>query len=318
MPRMLSFFMCFALLLLADPATAQQKKRIAILSFDAAAVEASAAKALGTSQDVGAFLSELVVGELLKGSTYTIVERRALDEVLKEQNFSNSNRADSKTAAAIGRVLGVDAIIVGSVTQFSVEESAVAVGSGPLNRVTRGVLGGGKRVNSSANVGITARMVDTRTGEVLTAASGSGESSKASVAASGYATGDIDLTSRSFQESMLGEAVNRAVQQVAVTLNKFGSTAATARVSYAGLVADVSGNTLIVNVGKRNGVQVGDTIEVSRPGRTILDPQTKKVLRIVVDKIAAAKVTEVDDASATATLSSTASVQVGDQVKLAP
>ena len=47
---------------------------------------------------------------------------------------------------------------------------------------------------------MTARMVDTNTGEILTAASGSGESSKASVAASGYATGDIDLTSRSFQE----------------------------------------------------------------------------------------------------------------------
>jgi curli biogenesis system outer membrane secretion channel CsgG len=309
--------MCFAFLLLADPAAAQQKKRIAILSFDAAAVDASAAKALGTSQDVGAFLSELVVVELLKGSTYTIVERRALDQVLKEQNFSNSNRADPKTAAAIGRVLGVDAIIVGSVTQFSLEESAVAVGSGTLNRLTRGVLGGGKRVNSSANVGITARMVDTRTGAVLTAASGSGESSKASVAASGYATGDIDMTSRSFQESMLGEAVNRAVQQVALTLNEFGSKA-TARVTYAGLVADVSGNTLIVNVGKRHGAQVGDTIEISRPGRTILDPQTKKVLRIIVDKIATARVTEVDDASATATLSGTASVQVGDQVRLAP
>jgi curli biogenesis system outer membrane secretion channel CsgG len=317
MVRMLSFFVCFTLPLLADPAAAQQKKRIAILSFDSAAVEASAAKALGTSQDVGAFLSELVVGELLKGSTYTIVERQALDQVLKEQNFSNSNRADPKTAAAIGRVLGVDAIIVGSVTQFSVEESAVAVGSGPLSRLTRGVLGGGKRVNSSANVGMTARMVDTRTGEVLTAASGSGESSKASVAASSYVTGDIDLTSRSFQESMLGEAVNRAVQQVALTLNAFGSSAA-ARVSYAGLVADVSGNTLIVNIGRRNGVQVGDTIYISRPGRTILDPQTKKVLRVIVDQIATAKITEVDDASATATLGSTATVQVGDQVKLAP
>jgi hypothetical protein len=111
--------------------------------------------------------------------------------------------------------------------------------------------------------------------------------------------------------------VNRAVQQVALTLNAFGSSAA-ARVSYGGLVADVSGNTLIVNVGRRNGVQVGDTIDISRPGRTILDPQTKKVLRVIVEQIATAKITEVDDASATATLGSTATVQVGDQVKLAP
>jgi curli biogenesis system outer membrane secretion channel CsgG len=318
MARILSLVVCLAALLLADGATAQQKKRVAILSFDDAAVEASAARAVGTTQDVGAFLSDVLVKELVKGSTYTIVERQALDQVLKEQNFSNSNRADAKTAAAIGRTLGVDAIIIGTVTQFGVEESAVAVGSGTLGRVTRGVLGGGKRVNTRAVVGMTARMVDTSTGEILTVASGSGDSSKASVAASGYATGDIDLSSRSFQESMLGEAVNRAAQQVATTLNEFGAKLATTRVNYAGVVADVSGNTLIVNVGKLKGVQVGDTIEITRAGRTILDPQTKKPLRTVIDKVGTATVTEVDDGSATATLSGTAAVQVGDQVQRAP
>ena len=181
----IAIFIGLALLLAAGDAAAQQKKRVAILSFDDAAVEASAARTVGTSQDVGAFLSDVVVKELLKGSVYTVVERRAIDQVLKEQNFSNSNRADPKTAAAIGRVLGVDAIIVGSVTQFGIEESAVALGSGALGRVTREVLGGGKRVNNKATVGMTARMVDTKTGEVLTAASGSGKSSKASVAATG-------------------------------------------------------------------------------------------------------------------------------------
>jgi curli biogenesis system outer membrane secretion channel CsgG len=318
MLRNLSCFLCLVLLLLANTASAQQKKRVAILSFDDAAVESSAARALGTSQDVGGFLADVLVKELLKGGTYSIIERRALDQVLKEQNFSNTNRADPKTAAAIGRVLGVEAIIIGSVTQFGVEESALAVGSGPLGRVTRGVLGGGKRVSTKAIVGMTARMVDTGTGEVLTAASGSGESSKASVAASGYATGNVDMTSRSFQESMLGEAVNTAAQQVAASLNEFGSKLASARADYSGLVADVSGATLILNVGKLKGVQVGDTVEINRAGRQILDPQTKKVLRTIVDKVGTAKVIEVDDASATATLSGTAAVQVGDQIKRAP
>jgi curli biogenesis system outer membrane secretion channel CsgG len=318
MPRILSLFVGLALLLAAGDASAQQKKRVAILSFDDAAVEASAARAVGTTQDVGGFLADVVVKELLKGSVYTVVERRAIDQVLKEQNFSNSNRADPKTAAAIGRVLGVDAIIVGSVTQFGIEESAVALGSGTVGRLTRGVLGGGKRVNNKATVGITARMVDTKTGEVLTAASGSGESSKASVAASGAATGNIDMTSRSFQESMLGEAVNSAAAQVAAGLNEFGSKLSAAPVEYTGLVADVSGKTLIVNVGKLKGVQVGDTLEISRAGRQILDPQTKKVLRTIVEKIGSAKVTEVDNDSATATLSGTAAVQVGDQVKRVP
>jgi hypothetical protein len=156
-------------------------------------------------------------------------------------------------------------------------------------------------------------MVDTSTGEILTAASGSGQSSKTSVGASGSSM--VDMTAASFQDSMLGEAVNRATQQVAASLSEFGWKLASTRADYSGLVADVSGRTLILNVGRLKGVQVGDTVEISRAGRQILDPQTKQVLRTIVDKVGNGQVTEVDDGSATATLSGTGAVQVGDQVK---
>jgi curli biogenesis system outer membrane secretion channel CsgG len=316
MPRTLCFFFCLVLLLLADAASAQQKKRVAVLSFEDAAVESSAARALGTSQDVGASLADVLVKELVKSGTYSLIERRAIDQVLKEQNFSNSSRADAKTAAAIGRLLGVDAIIMGSVTQFGVEESAVEVGAGTIGRLTRGIVGGGKRVSTTATVGMTARMVDANTGEVLTAASGTGQSNKASVGASGSTA--VDMRASSFQDTMLGEAVNRAVQQVATNLNEFASKLASARVDYSGLVADVSGTTLILNVGTLKGVRVGDIVEISRAGRQILDPQTKKVIRTIVDKVGTAKVTEADDASATAIITGTATVQVGDQVHRVP
>lgn len=311
------FIAAAAVVLLAADASAQEKKRIAILSFEDTAVTSSAAAAIRSTQDVGASLADVLVNELLKEGKYSIIERRALDEVLKEQNFSNSSRADAKTAANIGRVLGVDAIVIGSVTEFVVEESAVGVGSG-LNRLTRGVVGGGKRVNTRASVAMTARMVSTSTGEVLTSVSANGDSAKGSVEASGgYATG-IDMTSASFQGSALGEAINRAAQSVAAGLNGFAAKLSTVRVDYTGLVADVSGNTLILNVGRLKGAQVGDTIEISRAGRTVVDPVTKKVLRTLVDKIATARITEVDDASATAMLSGAAPVQVGDQIRRAP
>lgn len=313
MSRILSFIGLLALVLVND-ASGQQKKRVAVLSFDDAAVESSATAALGGRQDVGASLADVLVKELLAGGTYSLIERRAIDQVLKEQNFSNSSRADAKTAAAIGRVLGVQAIVIGSVTQFGLEQSEVKVGTGGLPRVPS-VFGGGKRANTKARVGMTARIVDTSTGEILTAASGSGESSKASVSASGSSTGAIDMTSSSFQGTILGEAVTSAVQQVAASLNEYGSKLGAVRADYSGAVADVSGKTLILNVGKLKGVQVGDTIEIGRVGRTILDPQTKQVVRTIVNKVGAAKVTEVDETSATATLEGTASVQVGDQVK---
>jgi curli biogenesis system outer membrane secretion channel CsgG len=307
-----------AVLVLAADASAQQKKRIAVLSFEDVAIRSSAAAALGSTQDVGASLADVLVQELLKEGKYSIVERQALDAVLKEQTFSNSSRADPKTAASIGRVLGADAIVIGSVTTFDLQESAVGVGSGLLSGVTRGVVGGGKRVNTKALVAMTARMVDTNTGEVLTAVSGNGDSAKSSVAASGgYAVG-VDMTSASFQGSTLGEAVNRAAQVVAAGLNEFAAQLSARRVDYTGLVADVNGNTLILNVGRQKGAQVGDTVEITRAGRTILDPQTKKVIRTIVDTIGTARISEVDDSSATATLTATAPVQVGDAFRRLP
>lgn len=314
MSRTFCSFICLFLLLLVDPISGQQKKRVAVLSFDDAAVQSSSAAALGSSHDVGTSLADVLVKELLDGRTYSVIERRVIDQVVKEQNFSNSSRADTKTAVAIGRLLGVDAIITGSVTQFGVEEKEVSVGSGSLSRVTRGVLTGGKRKNATAKVSITARLVDTSSGEILTAASGSGEASKASVGGGGYASGVIDMTSSSFQGTVLGEAVNRAAKTVAASLNQFGSNLASTPVAYSGLVADVSGKALIINVGKQKGVKVGDTIEITRAGRQILDPQTKKVLRTVVDTLGTAKITEVDDLSATAALNGSATVQVGDRV----
>jgi curli biogenesis system outer membrane secretion channel CsgG len=317
MPRTLCLCLSLFLLLFADGVAGQQKQRIAVLGFDDAAVESSAASALGGNQDVGTSLADVVVKELIAGGAFSVIERRAIDKVIAEQNLSNSSRADAKTAAAIGRLLGVQAIVMGTVTQFGIEESSVAVGSGALGRVTRGVLGAGKRSNTTAKVGITARMVDTSTGEILTAATGSGESNKASVGGGGYASGIIDMTSSSFQGTVLGEAVNRAARDVASSLNAFGTKRAAVRPAYTGLVADVSGNSLIINAGKQKGVQVGDTIAITRPGRQILDPQTKKVLRTIVEQVATAQVTEVDDASATATVKGKTDVKVGDQIKRA-
>ena len=46
--------------------------------------------------------------------------------MIKEQNFSNSDRADPSTAVKLGKIAGVDAIVIGSITQFGGESSKKA------------------------------------------------------------------------------------------------------------------------------------------------------------------------------------------------
>ena len=111
------------------PATAR-KKRVAIFDFDYATVHSSVAALFGQDVDVGKGISDLLVKYLVKDGSYSVIERKAMDKILAEQNFSNSDRANPNSAAKIGKLLGVDAIIVGSITQFGNDTKNTGIGGG--------------------------------------------------------------------------------------------------------------------------------------------------------------------------------------------
>jgi len=312
------------LALLAPCAVAQQqpKKRVAVLNFDYGTVQSAVVALFGTNVDVGKGVSDLIVQKLVEEGKYSVIERNALDKVLVEQNFSNSDRADSSTAAKIGRVLGVDAVIMGTITQFGRDDQNTTVGAGAMaNYTNKFGLGGLQKRKAKAVVGISARMVDTSTAEILAAVTGSGESTRAGTSLLGAGGGDsaqagaaYDMSSKNFGDTILGEAVHKAVDSVGTQLDAEATALPTHKVQVSGLVADVSGNTLILNVGTKSGVHVGDTLDVSRPVRTIKDPATGKVIKTITNKLGTATITEVDESSATATYSGAGPAKVGDAV----
>jgi hypothetical protein len=106
------------------------QEALAVFDFDYGAVRSYTAGLFGTDVDVGRGIADLLVKELVRDSTYSVIERKALAKILAEQNFSNSDRADATSAAKIGKLLGVDAIIIGSITQFGGETKQQKVGGG--------------------------------------------------------------------------------------------------------------------------------------------------------------------------------------------
>ena len=70
--------------------------------------------------------------ELVNDGSYRVIERKRLDAILAEQNFSQSERADpsAKTLAQVGKLLGVKYLIVGSITKFGTEKSNKSFGGG--------------------------------------------------------------------------------------------------------------------------------------------------------------------------------------------
>jgi curli biogenesis system outer membrane secretion channel CsgG len=295
--------------------------KITIMSFEYGTVRTYVQQIFGGDQDIGKGISDLLVDKLLKDGKYRLIERSALDKILAEQNFSNSDRADSTTAAKIGKVLGVDAIVIGSITQFGRDDQHTNVGGGGYGLGKFG-LGGVGTSKAKAVVGITARIINVSTGEILASATGKGESTRSSTALlgggggwSGGGGGGLDMGSSNFANTILGEAVHKAVDDTGTQLDDAAGKIPKLKLMVNGLVADVSGNTLILNVGKKAGVHVGDVLVVSRQVRTVKDPATGKVIKSVEDKVGSATVTDADDDSCTATYAGSGPAKVGDVVK---
>jgi curli biogenesis system outer membrane secretion channel CsgG len=309
--------------LLAGPCLGQQKKRVAIMNFDYSTVYSGISAIFGSHQDVGKGVADLVVEKLVNDATYSVIERKALDKILTEQNFSNSDRVDPTTAAKLGKMLGADAIVLGSIVQFGRDDKSTNVGGSVFgDRLSRVGIGGVGQKRSKAVVALTARIVNVNTGEILAVANGKGESTRSGASlvgagggAGAAAAGALDMRSSNFAATVLGEAVNAAVANLTTQLNGSAGRLPTTTVSVEGLVADVSGNTLIINVGSKSGVKVGDKLKVSRVGREIRDPASGKVIKRITDDLGELTITEVDESSSVGTFSGAGAVKVGDAIK---
>jgi curli biogenesis system outer membrane secretion channel CsgG len=305
----------------AAPATAVRKKRVAVLDFDYATVHSGIAALFGQDVDVGKGITDLLVTFLVKDGSYSVIERKALDKIMTEQNFSNSDRANPTSAAKLGKLLGVDAIIVGSITQFGNETKNTNIGGAAGGFVPFG-LGNVGHKKSKAIVALTARIVDVDTGEIVAVAEGKGESAResttllgAGAGSKGFGAGNADFTTSDFQNTILGEAVKAAVQQTSTEVIADKDKLVTRTVVVEGLVAAVDSGQIILNVGSKAGVKVGDQLTVERVSKEIKDPSTGKVIRRLATPVGVVRVTDVDDISAVATTVSGSGFKTGDAVK---
>jgi curli biogenesis system outer membrane secretion channel CsgG len=298
-----------------------RKKRVAVFDFDYATVRTNSAALFGSDIDIGKGISDLLVKNLVQDGTYSVIERKALDKILAEQNFSNSDRANPASAAKIGKILGLDAIIVGSITEFGNETKSTKVGD--VGRSIGGIgIGGFGHKDSKANVQLDARLVDIDTAEILGVAEGKGESKRSSTSMlggggnwKGFGAGGVDFGSSDFQNTIIGEAVKAAVDEMTGGVIGSAGKLQARTIKVEGLVAAVDGGQIVLNVGAKTGIKVGDHMSIERVTSTIKDPATGAVLRKLTSKLGELEVTDVDDVSAICKTVSGTGFKVGDVAK---
>ncbi len=208
-----------ALVASAGPAYAQASSRptVAILDLDYGAIN----HWWEGNWDIGKGVADLIVDGLVEDGSYRVIERKRLDAILAEQNFSNSERADpsAKAVAQIGKALGVKYLLVGSITKFGTEKKDVGVGGGAFGGGKFGIGKVGTQ-KGKATVAVALRVVDTTTGEIMASAKGEGESKRSGLllggggAAGAGGFGEVSMGSSEYRSTILGEATEAAVKMV--------------------------------------------------------------------------------------------------------
>jgi curli biogenesis system outer membrane secretion channel CsgG len=293
------------------------KKRIAVLNFENAAVQSGPVMPFyqPAPVNVGKAVADLLVNRLVSSGSCIVIERAAIEQILLEQNLSNSDRFDPQTAAKIGRLLGVDAIVLGTITKYDRDDKTTGssrsrspfAGAGASMKLKHDV---------KASVEISARIVSPDTAEIVAVAQGTGASER-----KGVKTDIRDRPAIMFGQGgpsgeVLNEALDKAITQLTAHVEETFPKIPSRAGKLEGLVADANeSGRLILNVGSRAGAKPGDHLQVWRAGKPIRDPETGKVLRYDDTLLGDATITSVDEVSAVASYAGAELPKPGDRVK---
>jgi curli biogenesis system outer membrane secretion channel CsgG len=202
-------------LMVASGNAQASRPTMAILDFDYGAIN----HWWSGNEDIGKGIADMIVDGLVDDGSYRIIERKRLDAILAEQNFNDSDRVDpSGKAAKIGKALGVKYLIVGSITRFGTEDSKKGLGGGGIG--SKFGIGSVGKTEGKATVAITARVIDTSTGEIMASAKGAGTSKRSGLMLAGAGGGNkagmgsLDFSSSDFTDTIIGEATEAAVKEV--------------------------------------------------------------------------------------------------------
>jgi len=294
------------------PSAGAAKRVLAIDEFDYGTVRSSAQAIFGTNVDLGKGIQALLIKRIAESGVYRVVERRNLQKLMAEQDLGASNRARQGTGARIGRVMGADAILMGTITIFGRDDKRKGVDlGGYAPRVfgrTRVGVGEGTAV-----VAISYRLVDAETSEVIDQGEARGESKRksTSLAIAGAGTrgggfGSTDMSSTNFANTIVGEATTECINLLASTANERSARVQQRSLEVEARIADVSGDRVYLAAGEVNGVSQCDRFDVFRVRREILDPTTKEVIDYDLERVGQLLVTEVRERVAVAAFNGTA------------
>jgi curli biogenesis system outer membrane secretion channel CsgG len=188
---------------------------------------------------LGKQVSDMLSSRLVASQKFLVFERPDIDKVKAEQSITRESG-----------LVGVDALVIGSVTEF-----------GRSTTGKSGFLSGTKVQTAHAKVEI--RLVDVRTGYIFFTASGTGDASTESGEIAGFGSkADYDAT---LNDRAIGAAISDVQNSLIAKLEER---------PWRTDILKVDGRQLYLSGGERQGIQVGDMLNVLKTGEKVKSGQS--------------------------------------------
>lgn len=257
-----------------------------------------------TGPDPGTGMSDMLVTALVQSGEFMVLEREQLNHVLAEQDLGQSGRVTEQTAPAIGKLLGVAAIVYGSVSEFGYMESDTG------GSIT-GSLGLGVS-KTTARASIDVRMVDTSTGEIILADTADSEKSQRGLK---VRTEDFSFGHEGkFDQTLAGKAAREAIDELVE-----GITETMKEVPWTGRVVKADDpNKIYLNGGSNAGIDTGMVFNVYRMGEELIDPATGISLGAEEELVGSMRVTDVKEKYSICSAVDGSGFAAGDMVRYEP
>ena len=204
--------------------------------------------------------------ELQASNCCDVVERDDMAQMITEMDLAKSHVSSGNAAPMPGNILPAQYLVAGSVTAQSAADRGGGFSIG----------GGGSALTlggSQGDIELDLRLIDTRTGAVLTAFKVKRKINAKNVGLSTN-VGGAAIGTNGFFNTPLGEATEAALQDAVVQITK-----ALASLPWRGQVVKADAGVVYVNAGGEGGVNVGDRYDIQRVGESLTDPATGKVLK---------------------------------------
>lgn len=167
-----------------SPKPHSERKKVAVIDFEDKT-------AYGQGR-LGRGAADVLTTYLVKCQQFRVMERQQIAKVLDEQKFQQSGAVDQATAVKVGKILGVDMLVYGAVTNFGIRTEATDV-----------ILYQQKEQVAESTVDV--RMITVETSEILFAETGNGSARR-------EVRGGLGLGGRmSYDETLAGDSLRASI-----------------------------------------------------------------------------------------------------------